>query len=243
MAKKRSPLTATQRALKNLNALIRRASKRGFYWYPEEVLSLRERVREGARYTPKEIYAKGIYVTPSGEVVSGTTGRTLEMRVAARKGAATKRKAAMKRKAAKDEAPEVALDIAEFRYRQLLELVSQIPDVVTKRGRVIEVRGYLRDDISNANEVMRRIVIDAVETEGLYEAMDRYEKNAEEINSIISWLHNYGLEADKAINGGFPKLAHLATLLKGSPLSAREAEEMYAFEYGAGVYYGSHTSS
>ena len=236
MAKKRSPLTAAQRALKNLNALIRRASKRGFYWYPEEVLTLRERVREGARYTPKEIYAKGIYVAPSGEVVSGTTGRTLEMRAAARKGAATKRKA-------KGEVPEVALDIAEFRYRQLLDLVSQIPDVVTKRGRVIEVRGYLRDDISNANEVMRRIVVDAVETEGLYEAMDRYEKNAEEINSIISWLHNYGLEADKAINGGFPKLAHLATLLKGSPLSAREAEEMYAFEYGAGVYYGSHTSS
>lgn len=236
MAKKRSPLTAAQRALKNLNALIRRASKRGFYWDPEEVLTLRERVREGTRYTPKEIYAKGIYVAPTGEVVSGTTGRTLEMRVAARKGAATKRKA-------KGEAPEVALDIAEFRYRQLLDLVSQIPDVVTKRGRVIEVRGYLRDDISNANEVMRRIVVDAVETEGLYEAMGRYEKNAEEINSIISWLHNYGLEADKAINGGFPKLAHLATLLKGSPLSAREAEEMYAFEYGAGVYYGSHTSS
>lgn len=237
MAKKRSPLSATQRALKNLNALIRRASKRGFYWEPEEVLTLRGRVREGIRYTPKEIYAKGIYVAPTGEVVSGTTGRTLEMRAAARKGAATKRKAA------KGEAPEVALDIAEFRYRQLLDLVSQIPDVVTKRGRVIEVHGYLRDDISNANEVMRRIVVDAVETEGLYEAMDRYEKNAEEINSIISWLHNYGLEADKAINGGFPKLAHLATLLKGSPLSAREAEEMYAFEYGAGVYYGSHTSS
>ena len=203
------------------------------------MLSLRERAREGARYTPEEIYAKGMYVAPSGEVVSGTTGRTLEMRAAARKGAATKRK----RKAAKGEAPEVALDIAEFRYRQLLDLISQIPDVVTKRGRVIEVRGYLREDISNANEVMHRIVVDAVETEGLYEAMDRYEKNAEEINSIISWLHNYGLEADKAINGGFPKLAHLATLLKGSPLSAREAEEMYAFEYGAGVYYGSHTDS
>lgn len=102
MAKKKSSkkLTPNQqeynRQVSRIKKLMSRAEKRGFWWEESPIPENRPKVitkqmlAKLAYLTPDRLYAKARYVdTSTGEILSGTRGRDLERKAAARKGYAT----------------------------------------------------------------------------------------------------------------------------------------------------------
>lgn len=102
MAKKKSikKLTPNQqeynRQVLRIKKLMRRAEKRGFWWEQPPIPENRPKVvtkqmlEKLAYLNPDRLYAKAKYVdTSTGEILSGTRGRDLERKAAARKGYAT----------------------------------------------------------------------------------------------------------------------------------------------------------
>ena len=113
MAKQRKTTKATpeqeyKKELRRIQQFMRRASKRGFVWEESPVPKQPKKITNKSvarlkKITPDVLYKKGEYiVTETGELISGTKGRTLERKIAAEKAAqARKAKQAKGKKSSK----------------------------------------------------------------------------------------------------------------------------------------------
>lgn len=247
--KRRKALTNYQKLKKNLSQLIRRAQKRGYYWEPEEVLkakSLSEKeLKKLSKNKWQAFYKRGSYVVPgTGEVVTGTTGKTIETRAAARKAAATR----LMRKTGISSAPEyikqgadeVELDAGLHKVSELYAKMADIPSVVMHQGKVRKVSGRLEREIIKASNVMVGMLGRAISERGLaaVEATLSNEAVAKLIDEIVEFFMTYGLDADKTIGGFGRRMFEIHNALFDRAMSVAEAQYLGNVQSGMELYYG-----
>lgn len=201
-------LTPEQQERKRISQFIRRASKRGYIF--ENIPNLKELTLEALKgFTPEELYKRSSKVM-SGQVISGTTARTIERRVSARKAAETR-------------AVNRGLDIID----KTIDRMSDIPDKVTYRKGHRTVHKEFERSISDASAKMLEKLDAAIKKYGKTAVAKHLNDNAEQINKIIEHLLRYGVDALEARGQANMKFTELATLLAGGgPLSAEEMREM-----------------
>ena len=201
-------LTPEQREQKRINQFIRRASKRGYIF--ENIPNLKELTLEALKgLTPEELYKRS-YKVMSGQVISGTTARTIERRVSARQAAETR-------------AINQGLDIID----KTVARMSGIPDKITYRKGHRTVHKTFEMSINKASQKMLEKLDTAIKKYGKTAVAQHLNKNAEQINRIIDHLLRYGIDALEAKGQANMKLTELATLLAGGgPLSAEEMREI-----------------
>ena len=201
-------LTPEQREQKRINQFIRRASKRGYIF--ENIPNLKELTLEALKgLTPEELYKRS-YKVMSGQVISGTTARTIERRVSARQAAETR-------------AINQGLDIID----KTIARMSDIPDKITYRKGHRTVHKTFEMSINKASQKMLEKLDTAIKKYGKTAVAQHLNENAEQINKIIDHLLRYGIDALEAKGQANMKLTELATLLAGGgPLSAEEMREI-----------------
>lgn len=244
MARKKR-LTQLQRLRKNMNRVIREATKRGYYWQPEDVMQARKASLKTLKRLQannwQKLYAKAEYAAPeTGELVSGTTGRTLERRAAARKAAMTRRGEKPMPKYVSRETSDISLDIGQMRLARLREKINNIPTSVVIKGRRFSIEGASRADIQNAANALSSMIDAAIAERGeeaVIAVLDD-EMAATMINEIVDFFMKYGLSGDRGISGVGRRMVELHGLLFGRAMSAGEAEAISAAQMGIETYYG-----
>lgn len=201
-------LTPEQRELKRINQFIRRATKRGYIF--EDLPNFRRLDIDSLKgYTPDELYKRS-FREMSGQIVSGTTARTIERRVSARKAAETR-------------AINRGLDIID----KTVDRMTDIPDKVTYRKSYRTLKGEFERSIHAASAKMLEKLDTAIKKYGKTAVAKNLNDNAEQINKIIEHLLRYGIDALEARGQLNMKLTELATLLAGGgPLSAEEMRDL-----------------
>ena len=201
-------LTPEQRERKRINQFIRNASKRGYIF--ENIPNLKELTLEALKgFTPDELYKRS-YKVMGGQVISGTTARTIERRVSARK-------------AAEARAINRGLDIID----KTVARMSDIPDKIIYRKGYRTVHKAFEMSIHKSSEKMLEVLETAIKNYGKTAVAQHLNENAEQINRIIDHLLRYGIDALEAKGQANMKLTELATLLAGGgPLSAEEMREI-----------------
>lgn len=96
---------------KRVRDLIRRMKQRGYIDLDDVLPPIPKKITEGSvrrlkEITPKKLQEKARYVTPGGQVVSGTRGRWMERQRAAKKISETQKKKAQEKKAKQPEKAE-----------------------------------------------------------------------------------------------------------------------------------------
>lgn len=246
--KRRKALTNYQKLKKNLSQLIRRAQKRGYYWEPEEILKAKSLSEKELKKLSKNkwaaFYKRGTYVVPgTDDVVTGTTGKTLEARAAARKAAATRlmRKTGISApEYIKQGAGEVELDAGLHKVSELYAKMADIPSVVMHQGKTRNVTGRLEREIIKASNVMVGMLDRAISERGLaaVEATLSNEAVAKLIDEIVEFFMTYGLDADKTIGGFGRRMFELHNALFDRAISVEEAQYLGNAQSGMELYYG-----
>ena len=238
-------MTQLQRLRKNMNRVIREATKRGYYWQPEEVIKARKASLKTLKRLQankwQKLYAKAEYASPeTGELVSGTTGRTLERRAAARKAAMTRKGKTPIPEYISRETSTISLDIGQMRLARLREKINNIPTTVIIKGRLFSVEGASRADIQNASNALSSMIDAAIAERGEEAVMAVLddEMAATMINEIVDFFMKYGLSGDRGISGVGRRMVELHGLLFGRAMSAGEAEAISAAQMGIETYYG-----
>lgn len=246
--KRRKALTNYQKLKKNLSQLIHRAQKRGYFWEPEEVLKAKSLPEKELKKLSKNkweaFYKRGSYTVPgTDDVVTGTTGKTLEARAAARKAAATRlmRKTGISApEYIKQGADEVELDAGLHKVSELYAKMADIPSVVMHQGKMRNVTGRLEREIIKASNVMVGMLDRAISERGLaaVEATLSNEAVAKLIDEIVEFFMTYGLDADKTIGGFGRRMFELHNALFDRAMSVDEAQYLGNAQSGMELYYG-----
>lgn len=223
--------TDEARLRKNIRQKVNRAIKRGYYFTLPDIKKMTAKELEKLN---KEIYEYADYITKSGEVASGSFGRTLEMREAARKGHETRMK-----KGGKTKNNRVYVDEAELKIRNFRERVNNFHAPEYKKVRrknkkngkvyIYEIRNNA--DVQTTISVINSVLDKAIEVNGDKKVAEILDANSAEIDNILNYLEHYGINNDYEI-GSFehPRISQLIRILIGRPLSSSEIDEVYYAE-------------
>ena len=167
--------------IRRIKQFIRRATKRGYLIdiaIPERPKRVtRKAIRELQFYTPQKIYEMSEYITGTGEVVSGITGRKIERREASRKAALTraKKKLSVNKVSSLD---SVKLIISNF--------VKTFTDTGYERG----WSNYLRESKMEDRQLAIDILEESISKYGEVEVAKRIQDNTlriSELSDKIAW--------------------------------------------------------
>lgn len=191
--------------VKRIQQFVRRAEKRGFSFdvdIPTPKRVTKQVIERLKSLTPEELYKKGQYIDPlTGQIMSGTEGRTLERQRAAQKAVETKRKKKI---------PEIDYAILE-NIRSIIHSWSPNASWST----------YWQAEKSRQRNILSRLLEGAISQYGRKGVAKRLQDNAVEATQLVEFIL-YASE-DEQINFA---MARFARIVKGETLTLEESMEI-----------------
>lgn len=209
---------AWEKEVKRIQRFMREAGKRGFTWEETPIparpkVITKKRLKEIRELTPTKLYQKAKYTEPgTGHKYTGTKGRELERRKAAKKGAETLKK---KKEAAKKRRPPTKGQVILWNIQQLLQ--EWVPVQTWSK----QFAGWKERD----HNILTNLIKGALERDGEEVIAKRLQDNAEEVNGIIMRvLYASGGEYVVIGRQGIQyDLNRFAAIIQGFELSERDA--------------------
>lgn len=207
MARKLTPNQQEwKKQLKRLHQFIRRAEKRG-YTFPDDVIPetptriTKKQLSKIQGINPQALYSQATYYdSRTAHVFTGTEGRTLERKRAAQKGAETKRK--------NKYTPPHEEDT----------VLRMIEDMIDQWSPYPNWSDYFTRAKQEHKNLLKSLLDNNIALHGRTEVARRLQAEADVVITLADEIL-YSSDED-AVN---LDLAHLATILKGAPLTPEES--------------------
>lgn len=224
-----------KRLRKNIRQKIRRAEKRGYFFEDLPDISKASTKALEELQTDK-IYEYGSYITEDKQIISGELGRKLERRASARKAALTRLKKAGK---IPKEVTELNIKEAQQKINNLRERINSFysPEYIKKRrknkksGKVYVYETKNNADTRSTIQILNQILDKAIAENGTDKLAEILDKNSAEIDDILKYLENYGINNDYEIGSyDHPRISALIRILIPRALTPDEIDEIYYAE-------------
>ena len=224
-----------RRLTRNIKQKVRRATKRGYFF--EDLPDLKKAsIKTLETLQSDKIYEYASYITKENEVISGELGRELERRESARKGVLTKQK---KQGKIPPEQEELKIDEAKIKVDNFRERINsfQAPSYIKRKrkskktGRISVYEQVNNADTENTVKMLNSILDKALAENGVNGVAEILDKNASEIDLILSYLERYGMNNDYEIGEqGHPRISRLIQILIPHALSKEEIDDIFDAE-------------